>query len=147
MTENMVEIQEIKSEDIPVVYKLGEHVDEFHTSDQAPNFWPEEVLHQCVGKTDVYFFVAVSGDEIVGFIIANINNSLSKVLIENIFVRPDFRGQGIGSRLAKKIIDRAKANRHQFIAVLTPPDDIAAIKTYEKAGFSKGEVFLWLDAI
>lgn len=43
------------------------------------------------------------------------------------------------------MIDTAKADGYQFISVLTPPDDIPAIKTYEKAGFSKGEVFLWLD--
>lgn len=129
------------------VYSLGENVDEFHTSDQAPNFWPEAVLRECVEKDDVYFFVAVSNDEIVGFIIANCNKSLSKTLIENIFVRPDFRGQGIGTRLAKKVVESARSDAYQFISVLTPPDDDAAIKTYEQAGFSKGETFLWLDTV
>lgn len=142
----MIEIRKVVSEDIPAVYKMGENVDEFHTSDQAPNFWPEAVLRECVNKHDVYFFVATSNNEIVGFIIANLNRSLSKALIENIFVRPDFRKQGIGISLAKKVIDTAKADQFKFISVLTPPDDTAAIKTYKKAGFSKGEVFLWLDA-
>jgi ribosomal protein S18 acetylase RimI-like enzyme len=143
----MIEIREATSKDVPVIRKLGENVDEFHTSDQAPNFWPEVVLQNSISKQDVYFFVAVSKDEVAGFIIANVNKSLSKVLIENIFVRPDFRGQGIGSRLAKKIVEVARQDKRQFIAVLTPPDDVAAIKTYESAGFSKGETFLWLDII
>ncbi len=141
----MVEIRAVKKEDIPIIHKLGEHVDEFHTSDQAPNFWPEAILRNCVDKDDVYFFVAIAHNELVGFIIANLNKSLSKALIENIFVRPDFRGQGIGTGLTRKIIDAAKADHYQFISVLTPPDDVAAIKTYESAGFSKGELFLWLD--
>lgn len=142
----MIEIRNVTSEDIPAIYAMGKDVDEFHTSDQAPNFWPEAVLHECVDKDDVYFFVATSDDEIAGFIIANLNKSLSKALIENIFVKPNFRGQGIGTSLAKQVIETAKADQFQFIAVLTPPDDIAAIKTYEKAGFSQGDTFLWLDA-
>lgn len=141
----MVEIRNVKNEDSPVIHQLGEDVDEFHTSDQAPNFWPEAILQNCVGKKDVYFFVAVLRDEIVGFVIVNLNKSLSKALIENIFVKPDFRGQGIGTRLVRKVIDMAKSDRYQFISVLTPPDDTAAVRTYEKAGFSKGDVFLWLD--
>lgn len=138
-------IREARLGDIPQVYALGENVDEFHTSDQAPNFWPEDVLKTCVDKEDVYFFVAELQNKVAGFIIANCNKSLSKTLIENIFVKPDQRGKGIGSQLARKVIDTAKSEQYQFISVLTPPDDIAAIKTYEKAGFTKGETFLWLD--
>lgn len=142
----MAEIRNVKIEDIPVIHQLGEGVGEFHTSDQAPNFWPEAILQNCVGKKDVHFFVAVLRDEIVGFVIVNLNKSLSKALIENIFVKPDFRGQGIGTRLVRIAIDMAKSDHYQFISVLTPPDDTAAVRTYEKAGFSKGDIFLWLDA-
>lgn len=142
----MIKIRRATLEDIPTVYAMGENVDEFHTSDQAPNFWPEAILRECVNKDDAYFFVAATKGELVGFVIANLNRNLSKALIENIFVKPEFRGQGIGTSLANKVIDTAKADNYQFISVLTPPDDIPAIKTYEKAGFSKGEVFLWLDA-
>lgn len=141
----MIEIRKASSQNIPVVYEMGRNVEEFHTSDQAPNFWPKEILQNCIGKEDVYFFVAISETEIVGFIIANCSKSLSKVLIENIFVKPEFRGQGIGTNLARKVIESAKADRYQFISVLTPPSDVAAIKAYEKAGFAKGDTFLWLD--
>ncbi len=141
----MAEIREAHNEDVPAVYELGESVDEFRTSDQAPNFWPEAILQQCIGRDDVYFFVAILDNKVAGFIIANLNTSLRKVLIENIFVRQGYRGRGIGANLAKKVVESAKANQYQFISVLIPPDDVAAIKTYEQAGFSKGETFLWLD--
>lgn len=131
--------------DTLTVFTLGENIDEFRTSNQAPTFWPEAILKDCVDKEDVYFFVATSNDRIVGFIIANLNKSLSKVLIENIFVAPSFRGQSIGTGLVKKVVDTARKDHFQFISVLTPPNDIAAIKAYEKAGFSQGETFLWLD--
>lgn len=34
----MIEIRKVTPEDIPTVHVMGEDVDEFHTSDQAPNF-------------------------------------------------------------------------------------------------------------
>lgn len=141
----MIDIRKASNQDVPIIYRLGKNIVEFHTSDQAPNFWPEEVLRNCIGKEDVYFFVAGLNDEIVGFVIANCNRSLSKVQLENIFVKPEFRGQGIGTNLAKNVIEVAKSDQYQFISVLTPPSDIGAIKAYEKAGFVKGETFLWLD--
>jgi ribosomal protein S18 acetylase RimI-like enzyme len=141
----MIEIREAQSEDVSTIYKLGRDVNEFHTSDQAPNFWPKEVLQNCIGKEDVYFFVATTGNEVVGFIIANRNKSLRKVEIENIFVSPDSRRRGIGSDLAGKVVAAAKTDQIQFISALTPPSDLAAIKTYEEVGFIKGETFLWLD--
>ncbi len=141
----MIEIRTASDEDISTIHHLGEAVDEFRTSDQAPNFWPEAILRACIDKEDVVFLVAVLEDETVGFIIVNLNKSLSKALIENIFVVPTLRGQGIGSRLVKDAINAVKSNRYQFISVLTPPDDEAAIRTYEAVGFSKGETFLWLD--
>lgn len=144
-TYTMIEIREARIEDVAIVYKLGENVDEFHTSDQAPNFWPEEILRNSIAKDDVSFFIAQVNGEIAGFIIANLNKSLSKTEIENIFVKPDFRRQGIGTSLVRKVVEAARLNQYQFISVLTPPDDIAAIKTYEKVGFTKGETFLWLD--
>lgn len=54
----MVEIRKAQDKDVPAVYKMGEAVGEFHTSNQAPNFWPEAVLRESVNKEDVYFFVA-----------------------------------------------------------------------------------------
>ncbi|MBL8159569.1 GNAT family N-acetyltransferase [Candidatus Saccharibacteria bacterium] len=138
-------VRKALAEDVAIVWKLGEHIPEFQTSDQAPTFWPASILQSCIGKDDVYFYVAVSGQQIVGFVIANCNTSLSKALIENIYVHPDHRGQGIGTRLAKQVIESAKADGYQFISVLTPPDDAAAIAAYKKAGFAEGETFLWLD--
>jgi ribosomal protein S18 acetylase RimI-like enzyme len=141
----MIEIREARTEDVGTVCKLGENVEEFHTSKQAPNFWPEEILRNSVAKDDVLFFVAQVDGEIAGFIIANLNKSFSKTEVENIFVRPDFRRRGIGNSLATKIVEIARLNKYRFISALVPPDDITAIKTYEKAGFTKGEMFLWLD--
>jgi len=143
----MTEIRNARLEEVQIIHNLGEGVDEFHTSDQTPNFWPEAILAECIDKENVYFFVATKNGQIAGFIIANCNKSLSKVLIENIFVVPEFRDQGIGTELAKKVVATAKSEGYQFIITLIPPDDMAATMTYEKADFARGEVFVWMDIV
>jgi ribosomal protein S18 acetylase RimI-like enzyme len=141
----MIKIREAVVTDVEEIWALGEHVEEFHTSNQAPNFWPKVVLKASIGKREVMILVAIHDGKIVGFIIANCNLPLSKVLIENIFVRPGVRRQGIGTQLVQEVLRRAKTDGFQFVSVLTPPSDVSAIKTYEKVGFTAGETFLWLD--
>lgn len=141
----MITIRETVATDVEEIWALGEHVEEFRTSDQPPHFWPQAVLRASIGKREVMVLVAIHDGEIAGFIIANCNLPLSKVLIENVFVRPAMRRYGIGTQLVQEVLGRAKTSGFQFVSVLTPPSDVAAIKTYEKAGFSAGETFLWLD--
>jgi phosphinothricin acetyltransferase len=103
------------------------------------------VLHDCIDNENVHFLVAVLDKEVAGFVIVNLNKSLRKALVENIFVKADLRGQGIGSLLIKHVVETARSDGYDFISALIPPDDIAALQTYQKAGFSQGETFLWGD--
>ena len=114
-TYTMIEIREARIEDVAIVYKLGENVDEFHTSDQAPNFWPEEILRNSIAKDDVSFFIAQVNGEIAGFIIAKLKKSLSKTEIENILVKNDFRRKGIGNSLVRKVVEDERLNKYKFI--------------------------------
>ncbi|HEU5122082.1 MAG TPA: GNAT family N-acetyltransferase [Candidatus Saccharimonadales bacterium] len=132
-------------EDAKVIHTLGEAVSEFATGRDTVTFWPEGILKAAVQDATVIILVAEVGQEITGFIIANCNKPLSKALIENIYVQPAYRGQGIGTALVQALIKEAKTRGYEYIAVLTPPDDTPAIKTYEKVGFMPGETFLWLD--
>ncbi|HEU5187398.1 MAG TPA: GNAT family N-acetyltransferase [Candidatus Saccharimonadales bacterium] len=138
-------IRTAKLEDVKAIHTLGENVSEFTTGDATVTFWPESVLEAAIQNEAVITLVAEVGREIVGFIIANCNKPLSKALIENIYVHPNNRGHGIGAGLVQALIAEAKNRGYEYIAVLTPPDDAPAIKTYQKAGFVSGETFLWLD--
>lgn len=108
-------------------------------------FWPKSNLEAGIYVSTVIILVAEVGNKVVGFVIVNCNQPLSKAEIENIYVHPAKRRQGIGSQLVRAALAEAKKRSYEFISVLTPPNDIAAIKTYENAGFVKGKMFLWLD--
>lgn len=134
-----------KPEDVNTIHTLGQNISEFTTGEETVTFWPERILEAAVQDETIIILVAEVDQEIVGFIVANCNKPLSKALIENIYVQPAHRRQGIGTALVQDLIKEAGARGHEYIAVLTPPDDIPAIKTYQKAGFIPGETFLWLD--
>ncbi len=144
----MAIIREAVLEDVKTMHVLGERVGEFDTSDLIVTFWPEDILRASVNNEAVIMLVAVQPDgAIVGFIIVNCNRPLSKALIENIYVRPDMRKQGIATALVKAAIGKVNDMGYEFMSVLTSPEDLPAIHTYEAAGFARGNEFLWLDLI
>jgi putative acetyltransferase len=51
------------------------------------------------------------------------------------YLDPEARGQGLGSRMIQMCIDAAKENGFHFIYLETMPELKQALKTYEKFGF------------
>lgn len=131
-------------EDVNAIYELGKAVDEFAVNDETVTFWPEDLLRAAVQSKAALIFVA-KDKEVVGFIIINYNPAFKKALIENVYVRPDRRGQGIGDMLLGAAFKELAKKGCEYVATLVPPQAKGAISLYTKAGFSQGETFLWLD--
>jgi GNAT superfamily N-acetyltransferase len=55
--------------------------------------------------------------------------------LEDMVVRPDQRGKGLGTRLLKHAISYAKANGFSRITLLTDQTNQGAIRLYERNGF------------
>ena len=60
---------------------------------------------------------------------------LEEVHITNIAVSPDYRRQGIGETLLKRIIDDCYENKAKYITLEVRVSNTAAIGLYEKYGF------------
>lgn len=54
---------------------------------------------------------------------------------EAVFVREDFRGKGVGSKLMKYAIDQSKLRGAHLIQLTTDKQRPEAVKFYEKLGF------------
>ena len=80
--------------DVEQIRDLGNKTKEFETSEGVVTFRPKEIIQDCINKEDVVMLVAEE-NEIIGFILANVNHSLKKAELENIVVREDQRGKGI----------------------------------------------------
>lgn len=137
-------VRKATSADIEAIYELGRAVDEFTVSDETVNFWPKELLANAVQSNDALILVA-EDEGIIGFLIVNYNSSLKKALIENIYVQPDKRGQGIGDKLLEHMFKLLPDMGCEYVATLVPLDAQDALDLYQRNGLAEGETFVWLD--
>ena len=141
----MIRIRRASVEDVDNIHNLGETVSEFSVNDETITFWPKDILAQAVASKDTLILIAEADQQVIGFIIANLNFSLRKALIENVYVKPENRDAGVGSKLHDKLLASLNGTAIEYISTLIPLDADNASRLYLEAGFSKGKSFLWLD--
>lgn len=139
----MYNIRHARLEDVGAIWNIGKNINEFETSKDVVFFWPEEILKECIGKDDVIILVAEEESKILGFVLVNVNLSLKKSEIENIYVLKDFRNQKIGSKLVEGVIEESKMRGIENICSLSPDNH----SFWENNGFSLGEDFKWMDLV
>src|SRR2546430_6945712 len=107
--------------DINVIYELGKNIPEFEVNEHTVLFWPKEILKAAITSQDVCIIVArAENDQIVGFIIANCNKTLKKAIIENIYVKPENRGQGVSAEMLAHMLSTIKDYGCEYVATLVP---------------------------
>ena len=55
--------------------------------------------------------------------------------VQHLFVKPPFRGTGLGQRLVDAAMDEARAHACSYLAIGTHPDNTRAQKLYVRLGF------------
>jgi putative acetyltransferase len=61
--------------------------------------------------------------------------------VKRLYLRPQFRGHGLGRRLLKAVIDRASTLGYQSLCADTLPVMKEALSLYERAGFDRVEAY------
>jgi PhnO protein len=64
--------------------------------------------------------------------------------IDEFFVKKEFRGKGIGSKLIKEAIRKLQRMNVKIILVGTEKENKEAIALYKRVGFEIGKRSLWL---
>ena len=91
-------IRKATKKDVEGVWNIGNNVSEFKTAENVVIFWPKETLENCVDKKDILFYIVEIESKIIGFTIVNLNQSLGKAEIENIYIMKEYRKKGIGKK-------------------------------------------------
>lgn len=84
----------------------------------------------------IYCFLAVSGEKIIGFVhfrefLRPIKASVG-IFVDDLFVDPEQRGQGIGPQLIKSVEKFASQRNISVIRWITGADNGNAMKVYDK---------------
>ena len=139
-------IETASASDVDVICALGRDVGEFEVSAETVGFWPVEVVAEAIESPEAVVIVARDGDAVVGFAIANLNQAFRKAVIENIYVVPSARGGGLGRQLLERVCSIATVDRGcEYIAALVPAEAEGALATYSQAGFTRVNMFVWMD--
>ncbi len=136
-----MKIRIAKKEDVEQVWNIGNNVSEFKTAENVVIFWPKKTLENCINKEDILFYVVEKEEKVVGFSIVNLNQSLGKAEIENIYVLPKYRKNRIGTALLDKILQELKVRNYNNVNCLADE----AIEFYKRYGFIQGKDFVWMD--
>jgi len=134
-------VRKASKNDIPIIWDMGKNVSGFETADDIVTFWPKSILENCTDKNDVLILVAEKEEKIVGFFIVNINLSLKKAELENMYVLREYRQKGIGKLLLQKSLEELSKINIENVCAMS--DD--AVDFLQKNGFSKGNQFYWMD--
>ena len=112
----------------------------------------EDIIHGFVPETaeeieksiDSYFLAAEINGEIIGFICGKIcaSDGLavipkgSYLEIENLYVAPQFRKQGVGGRLVDELLTKARRNNISYVLLYSATKDLHGILGfYERHNF------------
>lgn len=95
--------------------------------------WSENALRAELEKENARFFVAITKNEVSGYIGAN--NVLGEVYIDNIAVFYNYRGFGIGESLLRHLIKVAEDENCNLVTLEVRVSNTPARNLYEKLGF------------
>lgn len=98
-------------------------------------FWNTSTLKNEIKAENSNYIVAKFGQEIVGF--AGIKVMVDQADIMNIVVRKDYRNQGIGGLLLKRLIALSKELKLDSITLEVMEENYSAIHLYKNFGFEQ----------
>lgn len=89
------------------------------------------------------YFLAKDNDQIAGVLIATVQKRIPIFdvkkggIIKDIFIHPDYRRQGLATKLLREAQRYFKKKKIKFIELQVKSDNCPALKAYEKFGFEE----------
>ncbi|MCJ7429365.1 MAG: GNAT family N-acetyltransferase [Candidatus Nanohaloarchaeota archaeon QJJ-5] len=137
----------MRHEDVETVHRLGVDAEPFHTSEQEAEhspFRPKDCLHDWVDSDDI-LLVDEHDDELRGFVLTSRHEPTGQLTINNIYVKEQYRREGIASALLEECLHQADAHGVRYVVAHTKPDNEPTQALLDTHGFRRGEAFLWME--
>lgn len=136
-------VVEAKSYDVPHIISLMTILAEEEGENGALT---EEYACQYLESKNSFVLLAQAGGEPIGLLAYSIRPDLfhgaPSCLIEALVVRPEARGQGVGSVLMNACLKAAREAKCAEVSVSTLQNNQAARAFYQQHGFEEGALFL-----
>jgi len=136
------DIRRIRADELPSLLGLYRHL---HPADPELAVTPdvERLWQRILSDSALQYLVAEAAGQIVSTCALTIVPNLTRGarpygLIENVVTHPDFRRQGIGTRILHAALSLAWEQDCYKVMLLTGRKDEATLRFYARAGFAAG---------
>lgn len=126
----MIEIRFMQQEDLDTVAQIEQE------TFSMP--WSKAGFASSLGRADTLYLSAFSDGELAGY--CGLLQVLDEGEITNVAVKKSFRGQKIASRLMEELLKKGSRRGITFFVLEVRKSNHAAIRLYEKTGFSKAGI-------
>jgi len=136
----MLEIKEVKKGNIEELAPLFKAYRRFYKADSSDKE-NLEFLNNVLKKNDGRFFLAKLDEKYIGYVglyFSYSSASAKQILILNdLFIKEEFRGQGYGKSLIDFVIDLATKEKYPQVRWCTELDNKKAQRLYDQYGKAK----------
>lgn len=133
-----VKIREAEKKDYPEVIRL--YADFVEQPKRYQNFDNDSFL-KVLKLPDFWVYLAEKDKKIIGFITFSrrtvVRYPKPIIEVEEFYVSPDQRRQGIGTMLMQKALDQAKKDGYQYIFLASSKERVPAHKFYKALDFDE----------
>lgn len=126
----MLEFRRMKVSDLDQVMEIEK------SSFSVP--WTRQDFEDSIGKPMAIYIVAVDEDQIVGY--CGLWGILDEGDINNVAVRPEYRGQKIGTRMLEALFDEGEKAGLKAYTLEVRAGNASAIALYHKTGFKEAGI-------
>jgi ribosomal protein S18 acetylase RimI-like enzyme len=138
-SQQTITIREASREDATDIIRLIRQLGE------DSNVSEEYVFHYLSGS-DRHILLARRGDTVCGLLSYSVRADLfhggNSVLIEELVVEQEYRGEGLGGALMDALIEKVKGLDCKELCLAVMPDNEGAIRFYKRHGLTEEALFL-----
>lgn len=97
--------------------------------------WSRALFESELNSPNAYYLIALNGSELIGY--CGIQTVVGEGNITNVAVLPEYRKQGVATKLIEEIMLYANRINLDFVTLEVRESNTNAINLYEKFGFEK----------
>ena len=139
-------IRKMQLKDVLAVYGLASKEERFQVSGQSC-FWSVGQLNIWYESEGDVCLVAEEDGKVIGFVLSQYHKPTGKATIENLFVKEEYRGKGIGRELFAKCSWALKENGATYQCGMVELDNGSILSLLNGVGFGEGKTFVWVDKV
>jgi GNAT superfamily N-acetyltransferase len=139
-----MEIRHATLQDTTGIYELGRSDSAFAVSRSIPFYELSELEQWVQSPKDNLLMVASIDCRVVGFLFCKVI-SHHWAMLDNCYVHPQFREQGIGSRLLGALIQALKERGIEYMSALCNVNDRPLLDHLSRKGFQLGNAYRWIE--